>query len=399
MRVQPKRRRGSLRVALPVFAIAVAFSAFPLVGANAEPVSLYLESDGTPNASLSSAAPQASSLSNHDPARNGDPGLTVQKGGKKAGESDPTKHQLWVGPVGGMALDGPVSFRFWSAMKDFDPDKKGAVRAYLLDCNATGSDCSEIGSATKLGNPWAESGSWISKTLGFGSVNHTIAADRTLGLKIVVRDNAGDDMWFAYDSAAYPSNLSLELAAISPTTTTEVPTPTTTTTTTTTTEPPNATTTTEPPNATTTTTTTTSSSTTMPPENPTTTSTTTTTPATTTSLPDQPPPATNEPPAETLQEPPSLDVAMAALPEQDDIDGDRQSHSMSTALFEGLDVAIPPLAAAAILSPLMIAEALLSAFVETGRELLIPSVLLLLTSIWMYYDTRRHRNKTSSEAA
>ncbi len=94
-----------------------------------------------------------------------------------------------------------------------------------------------------------------------------------------------------------------------------------------------------------------------------------------------------------------FDVAMTALPGKDNADGGSnvEAHSMSSAIFEGLDVVIPPLAAVAILSPLMIVEALLYAFVETGRELVIPSVLLLAASIWMFYDTRRERDETRSE--
>jgi hypothetical protein len=99
-------------------------------------------------------------------------------------------------------------------------------------------------------------------------------------------------------------------------------------------------------------------------------------------------------------EPPELDVAMAALPTDDGSnDGTApEPRSMSGALFEGLDVAIPPLVASAILSPLMIAEALLAAFLETGRELMIPSLLLLAGSIWMLYDIRRDRRKPQAEA-
>ncbi|MDX2467480.1 MAG: hypothetical protein QNL12_09210 [Acidimicrobiia bacterium] len=416
MCAQSKKRRGSFRAALPLIGVMLVIAAFPSVAAQAESQSLYLDGNGAPSASLSTTAPTSSSLANHDSQRNDDPGLTVQKGGKTSTESDPTKHQRWTGPSGGLTLDGPVSFTFWSAMKDFTVDKKGAVLAYLLDCTETGSDCEEIDFVTEISNPWNPSGSWTSKTLSFGNVDYTIAAGRVLVLKVVVRDNSDDDMWFAYDSAAYPSSLSLELAAAPPTTTTTLgpPPPTTTTTVTSTT----TTTTTAPgPTPPTTTTivapiTTTAivapvapTTTTLPTVRTTTTTpptTTTTTVApdstTTTSLPESIT-STTTTPTEAEPETPDLDIAMAALPGDDDSANGvgSEPQTMSGALFEGLDVVIPPLAAAAILSPLMILEALVGAFVETGRELFIPSVLLLAASIWMFHDTRRDRTQAQSE--
>ena len=60
-------------------------------------------------------------------------------------------------------------------------------------------------------------------------------------------------------------------------------------------------------------------------------------------------------------------------------------------LFEGLEVVIPPLAATALVSPLLLLEALLGAFFATGRDLLIPTLLLVIVSLWMANDLRRQR--------
>ena len=39
----------------------------------------------------------------------------------------------------------------------------------------------------------------------------------------------------------------------------------------------------------------------------------------------------------------------------------------------------------------MLVEAILGAFVETGRDLLVPGVILLALAVWMVRDLRRSR--------
>ena len=40
-------------------------------------------------------------------------------------------------------------------------------------------------------------------------MTYTIGAARTLRVKIVVGDNSGDNMWFAYDTTSYDSHLQI----------------------------------------------------------------------------------------------------------------------------------------------------------------------------------------------
>ncbi len=403
--------RRTVALALP---FALVLTVIPVVGALAESRTLYLDGDGVPKASLTAGGP-GGSLRNHDSGRNSDPGLTLKKGGSGAGESDATKYQMWVAAAGELNLDGPVTLTFWSAMKDFEDDKKGSVRAFLLDCNGAGNDCDTIDAANRTDNPWSPSEDWTAKTISFGPVKYSLPAGRALAVKIIVRDNSNDDIWFAYDAAAYPSRLTFEVGtAATTTTTTLAPTTTTTTstppttTTTTTTLPPTTTTTTSPPTTTTTTVPPTTTTTTVPPTTtttiaPQTATTVTPTTTTTTTQPTESDPddnvatATTQPPVDPEGPPtPQFDAAMTAV--SDAVDPSRDGgRTMSAELFEGLDVVIPPLVVGALLSPLMLLEALVGAFVATGRDLILPALILLALALWMANDLRRHRR--SSERA
>jgi len=49
----------------------------------------------------------------------------------------------------------------------------------------------------------------VFRTLDLGTVSYTVPASRSLRLKIVVEGDSEDDMWFAYDTTAYPSVLTI----------------------------------------------------------------------------------------------------------------------------------------------------------------------------------------------
>jgi hypothetical protein len=95
-------------------------------------------------------------------------------------------------------------------MKDFALNKRGVVSAFLLDCPSSGTGCTTFGSATLDQANWSGgSSTWVSKELNFGTVSRTIASGRLLRVKIVVTSAADDSMWFAYDTTAYPSRLTI----------------------------------------------------------------------------------------------------------------------------------------------------------------------------------------------
>lgn len=413
----PERDRLGRALRTPIalaILLMITLAATPVVAASAALSRLYLDSGGTPASGLTPNTPSGN-VGNYDPDRNSDPGLTIQKGGSGTNETDPTKYQIWMTGSGDLELNGDVSLTFWSASEGFDATKRGMIKTYLLDCAPSGTDCDILGSDVTSAKPWSPSGDWVARTIDFGSVAHSITADRRLAVEIVVSDSSGGDVWFAYDAAAYPSHLAIELATIpsTTTTTTTTPPPTTSTTTTTTTRPPTTTTTTTTttvPDTTTTTTLPHSTTTTSTTTTTTSTTTSTTLPATTTSDPsttttttaspgDEPPTSTTVPPDDLTRsdvdaEPaePIYDVAMRALPTVTETDTPSRP-GLSAGLLEGLEVVIPPVVANVVLSPLILIEALVGAFVATGRDLVIPGIVLAVLALWIARDTNRRRDK------
>ena len=178
----------------------------------------YLHNDPTPPASDTTShtvlpfdvtAPTASSLYNYDTDRNNDAGILLERTSNGLSETDPAAYQIWSLP-GQLDLDGNAELTIWSAIESFRTDKRGVVLVGLLDCASDGSDCNTITTGTLDLDPWnsVATGSWLLKTIDLGNVTHTIAADRTLRIKIVVENaSSSDNMWFAYDTTAYESHL------------------------------------------------------------------------------------------------------------------------------------------------------------------------------------------------
>jgi serine/threonine-protein kinase len=167
--------------------------------------------DTSAQASLPMDAIAASSeaLFNYDTNRDGEAGLLIQKGGAGFGESDPTKHQRWRSEVflAPASLTGAPQLVFWSGLKNFKHGKYGAVAAYLAATNGTTVAWSVSGSVQRA-NWQRGSASWVESSLAFGALGPgSIPAGYWLELVLVVDDISDDDMWFAYDTAAYPSRV------------------------------------------------------------------------------------------------------------------------------------------------------------------------------------------------
>ena len=88
---------------------------------------------------------------------------------------------------------------------------------------------------------------------------------------------------------------------------------------------------------------------------------------------------------------------MTAIPGPGNTD-DGIGHGMSGALITGLEVVIPPLVATALVSPLILLEALLGAFIDTGRDLVFPAIALLVVSLWLARDLRRRNLDVTGES-
>jgi hypothetical protein len=186
-----------------------------VVGLDLQVGPLYLHNDPTPPTGstqmqhplpMDADAPTAATLFNYDSDRDSSPGRLILKGGT-ATSTDPKRFQNWRTQTFGrdVAIDGDVTFEFWSAMKDFKTKKRGHVVAYLMDGSTVIATASlNPTTAWQGGSP-----TWVEKSITFADVDRTIAAGSFLQLRVVVGPGTGDQMWFAYDTASFQSKLVL----------------------------------------------------------------------------------------------------------------------------------------------------------------------------------------------
>ena len=270
-------------------------------------------------------------------------------------------------------------------MKDFEK-KMGRVEAFLLDC-APGGSCVLIDQASKDSSPWTQSDSWAQSSIDFGSVTYSLASNRVLALKLVVGNDSDDDMWFAYDTTSYPSELSVQQ---------DVSTTTTTSTTSTTTAPAITPTAITPPPASSTTTVTTVVATT------TTTETSTTTPIAATGPGGRGPVAGGQglgalvealpqnQPASTGVNLEAADPLLAAMGSRDGAltVSSFLANSWTGSMIQGLELVIPPWAVGVVTSPLMVLGFVLDAMTDSGKAIMLPLTLLMAGMLWVVFENR-----------
>ena len=158
---------------------------------------------------LDATGPTATTLYNYNLPGN-KPGLELV--GTTLGLSDPTNFQLWrTGPLASpLSIDGDVFIEIWAAIRQFQIGRSGAVSAYLRDYDGTGA-YAEIGNGSIFAEDWQEgSGTFLKRTIMMPDVSYTVPAGHELEIRLVVDTiKASKDMWFAYDTATYPSVLML----------------------------------------------------------------------------------------------------------------------------------------------------------------------------------------------
>jgi len=94
-------------------------------------------------------------------------------------------------------------------MKDFDTTKHGYVVAYFAVRNASTTDWFVLGSLDDV--TWNDGiASWVEKEIDLGFGSGTIPAGYWIELTIIVNDASNNNMWFAYDTLAYPSRIVFE---------------------------------------------------------------------------------------------------------------------------------------------------------------------------------------------
>lgn len=185
------------------------------------PTTYHYHNDPTPptadtnsraDLSMDTTAPTATVLRNYDQNRNPDAGLTILKGGSGAAETDLTRYQNWLiaVPSPGRAINGTITVTFWSGMRNFGLIKRGAVTVFLRDFDPATSAYTTIASGTLTEPNWQGlSITWVQKTLTLTASNYSLASGHRLELKLIVDGTADDDMWFAYDTTAYPSRVTV----------------------------------------------------------------------------------------------------------------------------------------------------------------------------------------------
>ena len=187
---------------------AATLLALTALAAQAETLPLYLLATGVPTSTLSATPSATGALANYDPARDAVEGLLIVRGGT-AGTSDATKYQSWLSGTAGLTLSGSLQLNMWSSSLNFQTATRGVVIAFLRDCNSSGASCSTLYTARLDLSSWNIGvAGWVQRTIDFGAVSATIAAGRTLELKLVVDNDSATNMWFAYATTTYSSALS-----------------------------------------------------------------------------------------------------------------------------------------------------------------------------------------------
>jgi hypothetical protein len=179
----------------------------PIVVDAAEQESYYLGSDGVPYGELV-LNPRGGEMPNYDRGRDVEPGLILERSDRGLAEDDEARFQHWQIEASGERLTGYPSLVVWAAADRFAPARRGVFDVFLLDCNASGGDCEEIGS----GQGTIDSGrgaAWVETVVDIGAIDHRFAERRHLAVRIVVSEASESDLIFAYGFTAQRSRLTV----------------------------------------------------------------------------------------------------------------------------------------------------------------------------------------------
>ena len=182
-------------------------------------LSLYLHNNPTPPVDdtsrqgvlpIGTTVPTAGTLYQYGSPNNND-GLLLKGTNKGLSETDPSKYQVWrTGALAGpLLIEGDVLIDLWAAIRQFQPGQSGAVTAYLRDYD--GAAYTEVAAGSVFFEDWQEGSSdFLKRTILIPNVNYTVPAGHELEARFIADTiKASKDMWFAYDTASYPSVINL----------------------------------------------------------------------------------------------------------------------------------------------------------------------------------------------
>jgi hypothetical protein len=229
----PARGVGLQRFTLATLLAAAVAAAFALVsttaGAFSEgtlsaatwsaapdfPLRYWLKTDGAgdrvsaTSLPLARSAPDAAGLANYDIDRDSFPGLLLAKGGVSGLDPtawDPTKHQAWdLAVASPTALSGGLRLTVWAAVKDFNDHKRGALTAGVYECSV--GQCTMLAVADLDASAWVLGDTFAARSVDLTLAETTLVIGSTLRVVLSVSPASEDDLWFAYDTRAYPSLL------------------------------------------------------------------------------------------------------------------------------------------------------------------------------------------------
>ena len=178
---------------------------------------LYLHNNPTPPIGdtspqpilpMDSTAPTATVLYNYD-LPGAKPGLELRT--SSFGLSEPSEFQAWrTDPLAGpLDINGDVFIDIWGVLRQFQPDFSGAINMHLRDYD--GMFYTEIANGGVFGEDWQEGmNTFVKRTIIMPDVTYTLPAGHQLEARLIVDSiRSSKDMWFAYDTAAYPSVIKL----------------------------------------------------------------------------------------------------------------------------------------------------------------------------------------------
>ena len=148
-------------------------------------------------------------LPNYDTDRDSDPGRLVMKGVIGLAETDNDKVQRWWEQLGPGLLQGTPTLDIWLAVIDFDVGKTGQVVAGIYDCAADKTDCNLLASGSSSVNQATFGSDFGMVVIVMSPIDVSLVADRGLMLRVAVSSGSDDDLWFAYGTTTYPTQLSI----------------------------------------------------------------------------------------------------------------------------------------------------------------------------------------------
>ena len=182
-------------------------------------LSLYLHNSPSPPVGdtsrqavlpIGSTIPAAGTLYKYgDP--NNNPGLLLKGTDQGLSETDPSKYQVWrTGALASpLLIEGDVLIDLWAAIRQFQTSQSGAITAYLRDYD--GAAYTEIANASVFVEDWQQgSNTFLKRTILIPNVEYTVPVGHELETRFIADTiKASKDMWFAYDTASYPSVINI----------------------------------------------------------------------------------------------------------------------------------------------------------------------------------------------